>query len=314
MVSLDLRRLRLLLELRERRTLAAVADALGYSPSAISQQLAVLEREVRVPLLEPAGRGVRLTETGQVLAGHAAQLLAAAEAALADLDAAQERLRGRVHAVGVQSAMRRLLIPATAAMGQAYPQVRVELSELELEEAMPELLLGHVDLVIVDEYKGRPRPRPAGARFDPLLTERVRIVLPAAHPAAAGGGAVRLADLREEIWAASDRETGHTAMVLAACREHGGFDPDLRHRSSDAGAHLELVRHAGAVALLSDLSLPTQPDPLIAVRDVAEAPLGRRLFVVTRHGNQPRALRELIGHLRLAAEGRPAVGGRAGSR
>lgn len=300
MVDLDLRRLRLLLELQERGTLAAVAAALGYSPSAISQQLAVLEREAGVRLLERAGRGVRLTEAGQLLAAHAGTILTAADAARADLSALSDGVRGRVRAVGLQSALRRLLIPALASLAGRHPEVRVELTELELEAALPELRLGRVDLVVVDEYHGQPRPRPTGLRFAPLLAERVRLVLPAGHALADGTGPVGLDGLKEAVWVASARDTGHHAMVLSVCREHGGFDPDLRHLTSDAAVQLEVVRHAGAVALLSDLSLPEE-DPEIVVRDVAGAELGRHLFMVTRTGMRPPALREFVADLRAVA-------------
>src|ERR1700712_4264455 len=156
---LDLRRLRLLRELEERGTLSAVAAALGYSPSSVSQQLAVLQTEVGVPLLERVGRGVRLTDAGHLLAQHSSVLLAAADAAAADLAALGGEVRGTVRAGGLQSAVRRLLVPTVARMMVEHPQVRTEISELELEQALPGLRLGAVDVVISDEYDGHPRPR-----------------------------------------------------------------------------------------------------------------------------------------------------------
>ncbi|MGY1771775.1 LysR family transcriptional regulator [Blastococcus sp. SYSU D00813] len=278
---LDLRRLRVLLELQERGTLAAVAAALGYTPSAVSQQLAVLERETGARLLERAGRGVRLTDAGRLLARHAGVLLAAADAARADLAALTAEVRGTVRAGGLQSATRRVLIPVVARLRTGHPQVRVEVSELELEQALPELRLGALDVVVSDEYDGHPRPRPAGLRFRALLEEPLQVVLPAGHPAAAGGAAVALADLRDEVWVASAAGTGHSALVVGACRSLGAFDPDVRHRSNDADVQLELVRTTGAVGLLPALTLPAA-DPALAVRDVAEAAVRRRLVLVTR--------------------------------
>jgi DNA-binding transcriptional LysR family regulator len=281
MVVLDLRRLRFLREFEERGTLGAVATALGYSPSAVSQQLAVLEKEVGTPLLEKAGRGVRLTDAGRLLAQHARVLLTAAEAATTDLAALSGEVRGTVRAGGVQSATRHLLIPSLARMAAEHPQVRMEVSELELEQALPGLRLGSVDLVISDEYDGHPRPRPAGMRFAPLLSEQLLIVLPAAHPLAVPGGPVALADLRDEVWVSSDETTGHHAMIVGTCRSFGGYEPDVRHHSNDADVQLALVQHAAAVALLPLLNLPP-PNPALAYRPVAEADLGRRLFTVTR--------------------------------
>src|SRR5690349_15405712 len=215
MVSLDLRRLRLLRELEERGTLWAVATALGYSPSAVSQQLTVLEKEIGVPLLEKAGRGVKLTDAGRLLAHHAAVLLDAAEAARADLASLTGEVRGTVRAGGLQSATRRVLIPALSRTLADNPQVRVEIFELELEQALPELRLGTLDVVISDEYDGHPRPRPAGLRFEQLHEERLLLVLPAAHPRARHGGPVEVASLRDDVWVAGAPGTGHHALTVS---------------------------------------------------------------------------------------------------
>ncbi|GGS95448.1 LysR family transcriptional regulator [Planobispora rosea] len=293
MVTFDLHRLRLLRELAERGTLAAVAAALGYSPSAVSQQLSVLEKETGARLLEKAGRGVRLTDAGLLLAQHAGVLLAAAEAATADLAALGGEVRGTVRAGGLQSGARRLLIPAVARMMPAHPLVRVEVSELELEQALPGLRLGAVDLVISDEYDGHPRPRPAGLRFMPLHEEPLKLVLSPTHPLARREGPVALAALREEAWVASAAGTGHHAMVVGTCRSLGGYEPDVRHRSNDADIQLELVRATGAVGLLPVLTLPAA-DASLAIRDVAEAEIRRRLVAVTRDGPTAPALRALL--------------------
>lgn len=281
MIDLDLRRLRLLRELRERGTLGAVAAALGYSPSAVSQQLAVLERETGAVLIERAGRGVRLTDAGQRLAEHASVLLAAAEVARADLASLAGEVRGTVRAAGLQSGTRRVLIPALATAQAEHPQLRVEIAEAELEQALPELRLGGLDLLVSDEYDGNPRPRPSGLRFERLHEERLKLVLPARHPLAAGGGPVPVAALRQEAWAASAAGTGHHALVVSTCRTLGGYEPDLRYRSNDGDVQLALVRTAGAVALLPPLTLP-DTDPALAVRDVAEAVVSRRLILLTR--------------------------------
>ncbi|SNT10338.1 DNA-binding transcriptional regulator, LysR family [Streptosporangium subroseum] len=293
MIELDLRRLRFLREFEERGTLAAVAAALGYSPSTISQQLALLEKEVGARLLDKAGRGVRLTDAGHLLAQHARVLLSAAEAAEADLAALSGDIRGTVRAGGLQSAARRLLIPAVARMKADHPQVRVEIFELELEQSLPGLRLGAVDLVIGDEYDSHPRPRPAGLRFMLLLEEHLKIVLPAAHPLARPGRPVAVTDLRSDIWAASAEGTGQHAMVVGTCRALGGYEPDLRHRSNDADVQLELVRAATAVALLPALTLPSD-DPALAIRDIAETTLKRRLVAVTRDTPPTPALTALL--------------------
>ncbi len=301
MIAFDLRRLRLLRELAERGTLGAVATALGYSPSAVSQQLTVLEKEVGVRLLEKAGRGVRLTDAGRLLARHAVALLAGAEAARADLASMTGEIRGTVRAGGLQSATRRILIPAMIRARVEHPQVRLEISELELEQALPELRLGTLDVVISDEYDGHPRPRPTGLRFGPLHEEPLKLVLPAGHPCAGHGGPVAVAALREDVWVASAAGTGHHALVVGACRSLGGYEPDLRHRSNDADVQLELVRAAGAVALMPALALPTA-DQALAVRDVAEAVISRRLVVITRDSPATPALNAYLAAVRGQAQ------------
>jgi DNA-binding transcriptional LysR family regulator len=300
MVMYDLRRLRMLRELDARGTLGAVAAALGYTSSAVSQQLAVLEKEAGVPLVEKAGRGVRLTDAGRLLAEHAGVLLTSVEAARADLASLSGEIRGTVRAGGLQSATRRLLIPALARTLADHPQLRVEISELELEQALPELRLGSLDLVISDEYDGHPRPRPAGLRFELLHEERLKLVLPAAPPAAADGGPVAVSALRDDVWAASASGTGHHSLVVGVCRSLGGYEPDLRHRSNDADVQLELVRAAGAVALMPGLTLPPD-DPSLAVRDVAEAVVSRRLMVLTRDTLTAPALTTFLAMVRAQA-------------
>jgi DNA-binding transcriptional LysR family regulator len=289
MVAFDLRRLRMLRELDERGTLAAVATALGYTPSAISQQLGVLEKEVGARLLQKAGRGVRLTDVGRLLSRHAGVLLAAADAARVDLASLAGELRGTVRAGGLQSATRRVLIPAVARMRADHPHVRLEISELELEQALPELRLGALDLVVSDEYDGHPRPRPAGLTFEPLLEEPLKLVLPGAHPCAEPGGPVAITALKDDVWVASATGTGHHVLVVGTCRSLGGYEPDLRHRSNDADVQLELVRTTGAVALMPTLALPVG-DPALALRDITEAAVTRRLMIITRDGPTAPAL------------------------
>ncbi|WP_436534603.1 LysR family transcriptional regulator [Actinoplanes sp. HUAS TT8] len=311
MVALDLRRLRFLREFEERGTLAAVAAALGYSPSTVSQQLALLEKDVGTRLFEKAGRGLRLNDAGRLLARHTHVLLSAAEAAEADLAALGGDIRGTVRAGGLQSAARRLLVPAVARMMADHPRVRVEVFELELEQSLPGLRLGRVDLVIGDEYDGHPRPRPAGLRFAVVLEEPIKVVLPAAHPLARAGGPVAIAALRADVWTASAEGTGHHAMVVGTCRALGGYEPDLRHRSNDADVQLELVRVGAAVALMPPLALPDD-DHSFAVREVAETALTRRLVVATRDTPPAPALTAFLDAVRAYARPHQSDGDRSG--
>jgi DNA-binding transcriptional LysR family regulator len=285
---LDLRRLRLLRELHDRGTIAAVADALRYTPSAVSQQLAQLERETGVRLLERAGRGVRLTDPALVLVDHAEALLARAELAEADLAAAAGTVSGRARIAGFQSVALALALPAMEALATEAPALRCELVEAEPEQALPALALGDVDLVLGDEWQHQPWRLPPGLERHELLTDPVRLVLPIRHPAARRHReAVPLAELAGDAWA-----TGHAAMAWEevtqrTCRELGGFEPDIRHRTNDATVTLALVARGLAVTMLPELALPARRSGL-ALRRIAERDLTRAIVAVTRAADAAR--------------------------
>ncbi|HEY8584689.1 MAG TPA: LysR family transcriptional regulator, partial [Capillimicrobium sp.] len=150
---LDLRRLRLLRELHDRGTIAAVADALHLTPSAVSQQLAVLERETGVALLERAGRSVRLTDPALVLVGHAAALLDRAALAEANLAQAAGTIAGRARIASFRSVALTIVAPAIRALAASAPDLRCELHEAEPEQALPQLARGDLDLVIGDLWQ-----------------------------------------------------------------------------------------------------------------------------------------------------------------
>src|ERR671910_965388 len=183
-MMLELRRLRLLRELYQRGTIAAVADALQFTPSAVSQQLAMLEREVGVRLLGRAGRGVRLRDPALVLVEHADALLERAALAEADLAAAAGTVTGRGRVAGFQSVSMRLAVPAIDALARDAPRLRCELVEAEPEQALPVLALGDVDLVLGDEWQHQPWRLPPGLQRHELFRDPVSLVLPAEHAAA----------------------------------------------------------------------------------------------------------------------------------
>jgi DNA-binding transcriptional LysR family regulator len=298
---LDLRRLRLLRELRDRGTVGAVAMALDYSPSAVSQQLRVLERETGAELLERNGRRVRLTEAGLTLARHAERLLAAAEEAEADLAAADGSVTGTVRIAAFQTATLALVPPALSALAHEHPQLRLEVIEAEPEAALHELALGELDLVIADEWEYVPRVRLEGLLREELLSEGVRLVLPAAHELARNGMPVRLAALAEAPWACGPPPSAHDKLVQRACRVLGGFSPDVRHRSTDLLVLLTLVRTGHAVTLMPDL-VRAEEDSTLAVRDLAEGPLTRIVFTAVRAATAERpALAAVRAALREAA-------------
>jgi len=300
---LELRRLRLLSELHQRGTIAAVADALQFTPSAVSQQLALLEREAGVPLLERAGRGVRLTDAALVLVEHAGALLERAALAESDLAAASGTVAGRVRIAGFQSVMLNLAIPAMKALGRDAPRLRCELIESEPEESLPALALGDVDIALGDEWQHHPRHLPTGLERHDLLRDPVYVILPARHPAARRHrDAVPLAELANDAWATGHPEMGWEEVTERTCRELGGFDPDLRHRANDANVSLSLIAAGLGVALLPWLPLPKRY-PGIAVRAIADASVDRAIFAATRSADAVRpSTQAVLAAIRSVAE------------
>lgn len=285
---LDLRRLRLLYELRERRTIAAVAEALSFTPSAVSQQLAALEREAGVALLERAGRGVRLTDAGIVLAGHAERLLDGVRLAEAELASAAERVAGRVRVASFQSVALNLAIPAIRDLAVLEPALRCELIEAEPESSLPALTLGDVDVVLADEWQHQPRPLLPGVDRHDLFRDPVHVVLPEGHPVAERHPErVPLAELAGDVWSTGHPGTGWEEVIAATCRRLGGFEPDLRHRANDAQVSLALVAHGIAVTLLPGFVRPGR-HPGVVLREIDGEAVDRVIFAATRATDRAR--------------------------
>jgi len=303
-MMLDLRRLRLLRELHARGTIAAVADALQYTPSAISQQLAVLEREAGRPLLERAGRGVRLTDAALILVGHAEALLERAELAEAELAAGAGHVAGRARIASFQSMALRLAVPAMQALANQAPDLRCELIEAEPEQSLPALALGDVDLVLADEWQHQPRARTPGVEREDLCRDPVAIALPTDHPAARRHrDAVPLAELADAAWVTGHPEAGWDAVTVRTCRELGGFDPDIRHRTNDSVISLALVAAGQALTLMPRM-VGLDDRPGVAVRAIAEGDVDRTIFMATRAVDAQRpSVQALRGAIRDRARG-----------
>jgi DNA-binding transcriptional LysR family regulator len=286
---LDVRRLRLLRELHARGTVTAVAEALAYTPSAVSQQLATLEREAGVRLVERVGRGVRLTDAGRGLVGHADAVIARLELAEAELaESAGEEVTGRVRIAAFQTAASGLVLPLLGALPKQYPRLRLELAEMEAEEALELLPRGEVDIVVAEEYEYAPRRRDPSLSFRDVCRDPLVLVLRADHPlCAADPETVSLAALRDEPWAAPRSGTAFDDSLVRACRALGGFEPDRRHRSNDLAVLEQLVAAGEAVSLLPSLGRPGRI-PGVAVRRCAEAPLDRLIFLAARRASTGR--------------------------
>jgi DNA-binding transcriptional LysR family regulator len=298
---IDVRRLLLLRELHARGTVAAVAEALAYSPSAVSQGLATLQREAGVPLTERVGRRLQLTEAGLRLVDHAEALLARLEEAEAELQAAAEVVGGRVRVGALQTPLLSLVPPALSALADQHPGLRVELLEMEPEVSLPAVALGELEVAIAEEYDHAPRAIPGDLQRERLLRDQIVVVLPAGHPLAASSGPVPLAALAGETWATGHADTEFAAMFVGACRSLGGFEPDIRHRCNDVAIMLALISAGLCVGLLPRLGHP--PYPGVAGRPIAERDIGRTIFAFHRRSTGLRpAVRAVVGALREAAE------------
>ena len=282
-----------------------MADALQFTPSAVSQQLAVLEREAGVALLERAGRGVRLTDAALVLVGHAEALLDRAELAEAELAAAAGSVAGRGRIASFQSVAIHLAAPAMQALAREAPGLRCELVEAEPEQSLPALALGDVDLVLADEWQHQPRSRPAGVDRHDLHRDPVRLVLPEDHPAARRHArAVPLAELAGEAWTTGHRDTGWEEMTERTCRELGGFDPDIRHRTNDSVISLALVAHGPGRDAAARPRRPPGPIRAWSCEPSPKAPCtGRSSPRPARRTPKRPSVRALLAAVRAAARG-----------
>jgi DNA-binding transcriptional LysR family regulator len=268
----ELRRLRLLHELALRGTLAAVAEALSYSPSTVSQQLAQLEKDAGVPLLEPDGRRVRLTEYGAALAAHAARALELEEHVRGELDALQPG-SGRVRVAAFQTAAHGILPAALGLLAERSPRLRVEVAELPPEEGLFELVARGVDLVIAEQYPGHTREHRGGLARETIGSDPIRLATPR------GDDANALAQLSARAWVMEPEGTAARQWAVQQCRA-AGFEPDVRFEIADLTAHARLIATGHAVGMLPDL-LWTDQRADVRLVDLPGRPT-REIFTATR--------------------------------
>ncbi|MBL1082494.1 LysR family transcriptional regulator [Streptomyces actinomycinicus] len=305
---LDVRRLRILQYLATYGTVAAAAEALHLTAPAVSQQLAVLEREAGLPVVERHGRTLRLTAAGELLVVHAEVVLGDLAAAESDLAALRGGRRGQVRVAAFASAARTLLPAVYRALGPARedpaPPLTIHLAVLEPEEALEALRKREADAAVVHGYTVLPRNFPSGSEQEVLMEDPVVAVL---HPGRAErlglapGKPADLADLARDPWLTPGPETSCYEMIQRTCGA-AGFVPDIRVRSSDFAVLTALVAAGAGVALAPRLAVPEGSDgvslhPLVV-------PVSRTVFTVSRSGTARRPdIHHLTSLLRDAAEG-----------
>jgi DNA-binding transcriptional LysR family regulator len=273
---LDLRRLRLLRELARRGTIAAVAQALSYSPSAVSQQLATLEKEAGVRLLEPSGRRVRLTAQAELLVAHAGVLLEEMERTEAALAQSLNEIAGTLRVAAFQTAVLALVPPALSELEPRHPLLRVEVTELEPDRAYPALMAGEFDLILGEEYPGFPLARSDETERHDLFADELWLALPASWRDRA------LDSLASGPFAMEPLGTTAREWATAVCRL-AGFEPDVRYTSTDLQVHLRLVESGLAAALLPGLSGAAH-HPGVTTQRLPGHPR-RQIFTTVRRGS-----------------------------
>ncbi len=306
---LDVRRLRVLREVALRGSIAGAAESLRFTPSAVSQQVAKLEREAGIPLVERGPRSVSLTPAGWRLVEHAEAILdrlARAEIELRALAGEPPALRlGAITTAAVS-----ILPDALVRFGVVRPDVEVTVAEADTLASLARLPTRELDLAIVFEYDYVPLPSDTRVVYEVLLEEPLRVVLPASHPLAQRR-AVRLADLADETWIRSTPRSSCHPFTERACRA-AGFEPRIRFEFDDYAAMQNLVASGAGVALAPDLGL-TRLSPGVAARPIAFGPK-RRVLAAYRSGEGGLfGIPDMLGALREAVAAReplfPAAAG-----
>jgi DNA-binding transcriptional LysR family regulator len=298
---LDVRKLRLLRELARRATIAAVAEALCYTPSAVSQQLAALEREAGVQLLQRTGRRVTLTPAGAALAEQTDAVLALLEQASATLAATRAGPAGPLRIGAFPTAVRTILPGALVALGRDHPGLELMVTELDPAAVPDALRSGALDVALIHDYDYVPvRPDPA-LDTEPLIEEAIFLATPGPPPVPAGFLATPgpppvpadylawpgpppapgdpVGSQRDAPWIVGSPDTLCHLMAVRAC-EAAGFTPRIRHHADDFATVLALVAAGQGVALVPQLGAVDPPPEVV----LTPLPTRRRTRVAYRKG------------------------------
>ena len=274
---IEIKHLRLLKALHEHGSMSAAARELGYSQSAVTQQIQLLERQLETPLLVRTRTGVRLTAAGEVLVRHGAGVLASVALAEAEVDAVAGMRSGRVRISAFPSAAATILPGALGAVAREFPGISFSLTESEPPGALELLRSGACDVAIIFEYvtDGAEAPRFPLQPHEvatALLDEKVRIAMPAGHMSAAKQS-VTLDELSDSRWIAGCPEC--RGNLVDAC-DRAGFQPDVAFETDDYIALQGLAAAGLGVALVTDLMLAAaRPDPNLLLKELS--PPSRRV-------------------------------------
>jgi DNA-binding transcriptional LysR family regulator len=291
---LNVGRLRVLREVAQRGSFSAAAEALSYTQSAVSQQIAALEAETGTALLERLPRGVRLTGAGRTLVEHTEGILAQLEAAEEELAALAGLRGGQLRMASFPTAGAALMPVAIAAFRDSYPEVELTLAEGEPQEIAPRLRAGEFDLALLFEF-GRAEE---DLKRVELLADPMHLTLPRGHRLA-GKRTLRLGDLRGEAWVQTSRSSPCARHVVRSCHE-AGFEPNVAFESDDYQTVQGLVAAGVGVALIPELALAVVREDIV-VRALSPSPPVRSVIAALpgRVGTKARMIPAASAMLRI---------------
>jgi DNA-binding transcriptional LysR family regulator len=308
---LNVARLRVLTEVARRGSFSGAADALSYTQSAVSQQVATLEAETGMTLLERHARGVRVTPAGQVLVEHAKGIFVRLEAAESELSAIAGLRAGRLRMASFPTAGATLMPLAIATFRSSYPEIELTLAEGEPEEIAPRLGAGEFDLALLFEFDEPEAGLERLMRVE-LLEDPLYLALPREH-ALAGKSGLRLEDLRGEAWVQTSRASPCARHVVRSCHA-AGFEPNVSFESDDYQTVQGLVAAGVGVALIPELALSVVRED-IAIRTLAPRPPVRQVIAAApTDARLSPATPAMLGILEESAKRYEALGAGAGGR
>jgi DNA-binding transcriptional LysR family regulator len=274
---LDVRRMKVLREVVASGSFSAAADALHLSQSAVSQQVAALEREVGLQLLERTSDGPKLTAAGERLMEHTDAVITRLSEAERELASIAGLEGGRLRLISFPTASATLMTRAMSEFRRSHPQIELHFAEGEPEESLPAVKRGDYDLALTFDFVAFPEDFGRDTASELIFTDPMRVALPVGHPLA-DSDTVDLAALSDDDWLCGDKPSACRMHVINACRA-AGFEPRISFESDDYQVIQGLVKAGLGVGLIPELA---QPDPDVVLRDIEPDPPIRRVWAVTR--------------------------------